>query len=228
MGITSLTFAQAPVSPKKVSRIGLQIGMNSPKMVFTKINDQSIYPELQSFSRINAGIYSETGATDNFVFQIGLFYSGAGYKAEQETVTLDYVQVPMIFNFRTDIYKELFLTLGGGFYGGYAFSGKSENDTEIDRDILSMRDADETKPYFFFDGGLLLKADFEYTFNDEKVVKLGVGYHFGIIKASNEFSEDLGGGNTFTYDTGAKNRIFSINATYLINLKKDKKEPVVY
>ncbi len=119
----------------------------------------------------------------------------------------------MIFNFRTDIYKDLFLTLGGGFYGGYAFSGKAESDTDIDRDILSMKEADEVKPYFYFDGGLLLKADFEYTFNNEKVVKLGVGYHFGIINASNEIAKEFGVGNTVTYDTGAKNRIFSINAT---------------
>ncbi len=75
VSITSLTFAQAPTTPKKISRIGLQVCMNNPTMVFTKINDQSMYTELQSFSRINAGIYSETGATDNFVFQIGLVYS---------------------------------------------------------------------------------------------------------------------------------------------------------
>jgi hypothetical protein len=120
-----------------------------------------------------------------------LFYSGAGYKTEEITETFDYIQVPFIFNFRTDIYKDLYLTLGGGFYGGYAFLGKSETGTEIDRDILSMKDADEVKSYFYFDGGLLLKADFEYTFNEKKVVKLGVGYHFGIINTSKTKSLEI-------------------------------------
>jgi hypothetical protein len=58
VSITSLTVAQAQVTPKKVSRIGLQVGINTPTMVFTKISDQSIYPDLQSSTRVNTGIYS--------------------------------------------------------------------------------------------------------------------------------------------------------------------------
>ncbi len=219
-------FTQAqdytPSAPKKIKRVGLQIGANMPSMVFTKINDPAIYPDFESFTRLNAGIYSETGATENFVFHIGLFYSGAGYKTENETLTLDYVQVPFVFNFRTDLYENLFLQIGGGFYGGYAFAGKSETDNEIDRDILSLKKEKATNPFYALDAGLLLKADFEYTFNNDKIVKLGVGYNFGIVNVSNEYTVDTGAGDMTVGDIGAKNRIFSINATYLINMKKDK------
>lgn len=223
LAIANVAFAQSDMSNQsdetdsKISRVGLQIGMNSPSMEFTKISDPSIYPNLEFMPRLNAGIYSEGGATENFVFHIGLFYSGAGYKAENETVTLDYVQVPMIFNFRTDLFNKAYLQLGGGFYGGYAFSGKSETDNEIDRDIISSREADNVKEFFAVDFGLLVKADFEYVINDKRVVKLGASYNFGILNASNEFTEDLGNGNEITYDFGAQNRILSINLTYLIN-----------
>lgn len=205
---------------KKVSRVGLQFGANRPSMIFTKISDQSIYPKFKSYTKFNGGIYSESGATDNFVFHIGLFYSGAGYKTKDETLSLDYIQVPFIFNFRTDVYQELFLQLGGGFYGGFAFSGRSETDTEINRDILSINSSN--KPFLYWDAGLLLKADLEYSLNEKKVIKLGASYGFGILNTSKEYTKDPGTPSEITYsDFGARNRIFSINISYLINLNKN-------
>ena len=220
--ITSVSFAQTDGSiiEKKIKRVGLQVGMNSTSMVFTNITDPSIYPTFDFQPRLNAGIYSETGASENFVFHIGLFYSGAGYKTSDETVTLDYVQVPMVFNFRTDLFKQAYLTLGGGFYGGYAFSGKRETDNEIDRDIISLNNEDkEVKEFYMFDFGFLVKADFEYNINDKRIIKIGASYNFGVLDASNSnYTETLPGGGEITYDLGAKNRVFGLNLTYMINL----------
>ncbi|WP_375580631.1 outer membrane beta-barrel protein [Marivirga tractuosa] len=213
--------SQSTTEEGRISRVGLQVGMNSASMVFTKVSDPNIYPDLQFLPRLNAGIYSETGTTENFVFHIGLFYSGSGYKTESETVTLDYVQVPLVFNFRTDLFNDAYLQIGGGFYGAYAFSGKSTTDSQINRDIISTReadDADDVNDFYVLDLGLLLKADFEYNINDKRIVKIGASYNFGVLNTSNEVTENMGGGNFVTYDLGAKTRTLGINLTYLINL----------
>ncbi|WP_338373625.1 outer membrane beta-barrel protein [Marivirga tractuosa] len=225
LAISNIVFAQddalnqSGIDRGKIARVGLQIGLNSPSMEFTKINDPSIYPELGFMPRLNAGIYSEGGATENFVFHIGLFYSGAGYQTSDVTTTLDYVQIPLIFNFRTDLFNKAYLQLGGGFYGGYAFSGKSITDSEIDRDIISTREADDVNEFYVLDIGLILKADFEYNINEKRIIKVGASYNFGVLNASNEFT-DNSANQDITYDFGAKNRIFSFNLTYLINLNK--------
>lgn len=224
--VANMAVAQNEISDQldskssKISRVGLQFGMNSASMEFTKISDPSIYPTLEFLPRLNAGIYSESGTTENFVFHIGLFYSGSGYQAQNETVTLDYVQIPLVFNFRTDLFNKAYLQLGGGFYGAYAFSGKSVTDTQIDRDIISTREADDINEFYVLDLGLLLKADFEYNINDKRIIKIGASYNFGVLNTSNEVTEDMGGGNSVTYDLGAKTRTLGINITYLINLNK--------
>lgn len=209
----------------KIRRIGLQAGINSSKMVFTKITDQDIFNELEFFPRFNAGFYSESGASQNFVTQIGLFYSGGGYNYPDDendvnaTIKIDYIKVPLVFNFRTEIIDRLAFLVGTGPYAAFGFNAIEEINGETNRDILSFStdDIEDNKPYNHLDFGLKFSSGLEFELNNDQLLKFGVSYDFGISTVSNE--KDLSGDNTtIVADTGAKNRILSFHLTYMLNL----------
>lgn len=218
--------ATAVSKSKQVSRIGLQMGINLPKQVFTTITDQSVYPDFDSPARFTAGFYSESGAFEYFVTQFGVFYSSAGYKIGDHSLRLDYLQVPVIMNFRTPIAGPVFLQAGMGPYFGFAFNGLMKTGDRIERDILSISsgNATENKPYNFFDGGLVFGGSVEWVLPTSQILKLGVSYNLGVFKVSNKhmfmMDDGDGGFEEVELNTGAKNRIFSIHLSYLLDLKK--------
>jgi hypothetical protein len=212
-----------PPRPKAIKRIGLQAGLNLPQMVFTEITDASIYPDMKPFPRFNAGFYSESGVSENFVTQIGLFYSGAGYRTGETTTTIDYISIPLIFNFRAEIAGPVSFLVGAGPYGSFAFNGVMKDDefNFIDRNILSMRkkEARDNKPFLIFDAGLIFSGAIEYKLNNDNLLKLGASYNFGVMNISNEHVLDFGDGNFMEIgDLGARNRILSIHLTYMLDL----------
>jgi hypothetical protein len=218
------SFAQTPGAPtsrgKQIQRIGLQTGINFPRQVFTTITDVSYLPELKNPARFTAGFYSESGTYEYFVTQIGVFYSSAGYKGDYGSVHLDYLQVPVILNFRTPIVEPFFLQAGLGPYFGFAFNGVEKGETTIDRDILSLPSdkPGDNKPYSFFDGGLVFRGSVEWVLPSNQILTLGVSYHLGVLKVSNKYlmEEDP----ETEINIGAKNRILSIHLSYLLDLKK--------
>jgi hypothetical protein len=223
------TYHSTPSVPKekKIKRIGLQTGFNMPQMVFTEITDQEFYPQMSTHPKFNLGFYSETGTSDYFVMAIGLFYSGAGFRTDDNTTSLDYITIPWILNFRAPIAGAVALLIGAGPYGSYAFNGieKYDNGAFIDRNILSLRKEDTTKnkPYLMFDGGLIFSGGVEYKLNNDNLLKLGVSYNFGILNLSNPVYTDFGGGNYMEVEGfGARNRVLSINLAYMFDLKSNK------
>jgi hypothetical protein len=181
----------AQVKEIAVRRIGFQTGINLPNMVFTNITDPNLF-RMEPLTRFNAGFYSESGGSEYFTVHFGVFYSGGGTLVQEiedgvnhnTSISIDYLKVPLIFNFRTDIYGDLFFTIGGGLYGAFAFAGVMEDDLMIDRSILSRR-KENVKEFFMLDGGLTFKADFEYIIRN-KVLKLGTSYDVGIMDISND------------------------------------------
>jgi hypothetical protein len=228
--ITLPMQGQAPATSsrgiKQVSRIGLQLGVNLPKQVFTTITDENIYPDFDSPARFTAGFYSESGAFEYFVTQFGVFYSSAGYKIDDHILRLDYLQVPVVMNFRTPITGPVFLQAGMGPYFGFAFNGVMKTGSLIERDILSIPgdNLEENKPYGYFDGGLIFGGSVEWVLPTSQILKLGVSYNLGIIKVSNKhifmMDDGDGGFEAVELNTGAKNRIFSIHLSYLLDLKR--------
>lgn len=216
----SQTTSVGGLRPKKVSRIGLQLGLNFPSQVFTTITDESELPDLKNPARFTAGFYSESGAYEYFVTQFGVFYSSAGYKTADGSVSLDYLQVPVIMNFRTPIVEPVFLQAGLGPYFGFAFNGVQRSGTSINRDILSLPSSNlsENKPYGFFDGGLVFRGCVEWVLPSRQIIALGVSYHLGVFKVSNKYLAE--GEPPVEINTGAKNRIFAINLSYLLDLSK--------
>lgn len=211
---------------KQVSRIGLQMGINLPKQVFTTITDENLYPDFDSPARFTAGFYSESGAFEYFVTQFGVFYSSGGYKIDDHSLRLDYLQVPVIMNFRTPITGPVFLQAGMGPYFGFAFNGIMKTGDVIERDILSIPgdNIEENKPYSYFDGGLVFGGSVEWVLPTSQILKLGVSYNLGIFKVSNKhifmMDDGEGGFEAVELNTGAKNRIFSIHLSYLLDLKR--------
>jgi hypothetical protein len=211
---------------KQVSRIGLQMGINLPKQVFTTITDENLYPDFDSPARFTAGFFSESGAFEYFVTQFGVFYSSGGYKIGDHSLRLDYLQVPVIMNFRTPIAGPVFLQAGLGPYFGFAFNGIMKTGDTIERDILSIPgdNISENKPYSFFDGGLVFGGSVEWVLPTSQILKLGVSYNLGIFKVSNKhiymMDDGDGGFEGVELNTGAKNRIFSIHLSYLLDLKR--------
>ncbi len=206
-----------------ISRIGLQVGANITQVVFTQISDMALYPDLQIYPRFNAGFYSESGSTQNFVTRIGLFYSGAGYKTKEINTTLEYLKIPLIFNFRSKISGPVHFMVGAGPYGSFAFHGVMKYDNLIDRDILSMpgKNLEQNKPYKYYDLGVTFSGSIELLLNNNNTIKLGASYDFGIIDVSNEYKIYLDETNKIVIDEGAKNRVLSINFSYLIDLNTD-------
>jgi hypothetical protein len=221
IGLYSL---DAQIKEIAVRRVGFQTGVNLPNMIFTNITDPNLF-HLEPLTRFNAGFYSESGGSEYFTVHFGLYYSGGGTLVQEiedgvnhtTSISIDYMKVPWIFNFRTDIYGDLFFTIGGGVYGAFAFAGVMEDDLIIDRSILSRR-KENVKEFFILDGGLTFKADFEYTIG-KKVLKLGASYDVGIMDISND--QELGQGID-PFNLGARNRFISINFTYMINLNKSR------
>lgn len=219
------TFAQpssgSGFKTKQIQRIGIQMGINLPKQVFTTINNPDLLPDFSNPARFSAGFYSESGVSEYFVTQVGVFYSGAGYKINNDILRLDYLKVPVIMNFRTPIVGPVYLQVGMGPYFGFAFNGVFKSDDIIERDILSFPggDVQENKPYSYFDGGLIFGGSAEWVLPNSQIIKLGVSYHLGIIKVSNKHMVS-DGGDPVEVNNGAKNRILSINVCYLLNLRK--------
>ncbi len=223
LSATILWSQTGPVSTlrqKKVSRIGVQLGLNFPSQVFTTITEESELPDLKNPARFTAGFYSESGTYEYFVTQFGVFYSSAGFKTKDGSVNLDYLQLPVILNFRTPIIEPVFLQAGLGPYFGFAFNGVERSGTSINRDILSLPSTNlsESKPYGFFDGGLVFRGSVEWVLPSRQILTLGVSYHLGVFKVSNKYlAQDE---PPVEINTGAKNRIFAINLSYLLDLTK--------
>lgn len=218
------SFAQDPGTPalkgKQIQRIGLQLGVSMPKQVFTTINDPAAYPDFNNPARFTAGFYSESGTHEYFVTQIGVFYTGGGYKINEAILRLDYLQVPLTLSFRSPIVEPVYLQAGLGPYFGFAFNGLMKNESVIERDILSIPGGkpEDNKPYSFFDGGLNFAGSVEWVLPGSQILKLGVSYHLGVFKVSNKYLYEDDPDTEI--NTGAKNRIFSIHLSYLLDLKK--------
>jgi hypothetical protein len=81
------------------------------------------------------------------------------------TMTLNYLQLPVTLNYKTDISKSSKLILGGGFYGAVGLSGKIKGTsyyntiTNIDENVAFSNNSSNTNV------NAVKPIDFGYTFN---------------------------------------------------------------
>jgi len=235
---TTSTFISSaypvPVTkPKVINRIGLKSSFNlaSAKFVNDDIpENQFINDEMKAVPRASVMFLWENGHSEYFVTQVGLGYTGKGYKALSGTLTMHYIEVPIIWNFRLPIAGPVYIMGGFGPYFSFAFNGK-EKRTDFAtgeqitlNDILEYtpgKDAVNNKAYNPFDAGLIFGGTVEVQLPEGKIIEVGAHYQVGVQKISNKWS--MGGDPEVFDNPGIKNSILSISVSFLFDLNKEKK-----
>lgn len=209
---------------KKIRRIGFMTGYSSSKVLLVEDALQEFNSGYSRLPGFHAGFFTETGGNDYLTTTFGLTYMRKGSRGEDGyELKLDYIRVPLVFNFRVPVTKDIAVLGGMGAYASVAFFGKETYDDFTSINILSADFLDlfdtETKPYSPFDFGLHFGGKVEYLLPNECIVNLGVSYDFGVSRISNSYDHfGLGSGSEF--DLGVKNRTLNITVAYLFNLNK--------
>lgn len=220
--------------PKVISRIGLKTSLNFASAQFANDNlaeNQLLNDGMKSVTRASAMFLWENGHSEYFVTQIGLGYTSKGYSTLNNTLTMHYIELPIIWNFRLPIAGPVNIMGGFGPYFSFAFSGKQKiagMDGEVTlNDILEYtpgKSANENKMYNPFDGGLIFGGTVEINLPEGKILEVGAHYQVGVQKISNKWEQEYAGVGDASYENpGVKNRTFSISLSFLFDLNKSKK-----
>jgi hypothetical protein len=208
---------------KKIRRIGFMTGYSSSKILLVEDAFQEFNSGFTSLPGFHAGFFTEVGNHDYFTTTFGLTYGRKGSRGEDGyELKLDYIRIPLVFNMRVPITKDIAVLGGMGAYGSIAFFGKETSDgfTSINilsADFLDLFENDRVRPYSPFDFGLNFGGKVEYILPNHSIVNLGVNYDFGIARISNSYDHfEIGS----PFNLGIKNRTLNITAAYMFNLNK--------
>ncbi len=188
------------------TKFGVSAGTSFASMK-TKIEGVSITTD--SKVGFSVGFLADMGISENFAFQPGLNFNQKGGKMksgnDEATQTLNYIEVPLNFIFKTQAGNGKFFG-GLGPVLGYGISGKSkykENGSTETEDINFGNDEaeDDVKP-FEASGNILAGYEFANGFF------AAVNYNLGLSNIA------LGDG-----DYSTKNRFFGIRIGYMFGGK---------
>jgi hypothetical protein len=211
----------------QVHRLGLQAGLD-----FTSARTPGNLPDslqagfenFQNLTNGSFGFFTEGGSNDFIITQIGIFYSGKGFKTTSYQARLHYFEVPLMFYFRVPIAGPVKLLTGFGPSAAIAFYGVEKNEGVKSSDILSFPkdNTSDNKFYNPFDIGINFGAKVEITLPQKKLLEVGVKYQLGIWKTTNLFN--YGKDQTYndiTFDPKLKSNSLSITLAYCFDITKD-------
>ena len=159
----------------------------------------SISPKMKP--GVQLGVVAEYALSESLFLQPGFLFAQQGMKmdADGETakVTLNYIQIPVNFQFKTEVSGGTILLLQAGPYGGIGINGKWKYGKESEDVEFGNGDNADFKT---FDFGLGLGAGIEFGGN----MQLGIGYNLGLANldtsGSSKYSvKNNGLAFTFTY-----------------------------
>ena len=174
-------------------KFGARAGLNFTNMKF-EASGISISPKMKP--GIQLGLVGEYGLSESLFFQPGILFAQQGCKLDGKLfgesgefkLTLNYVQVPLNFQFKTDVGGALLL-LQAGPYGGIGVSGKYKYDKESED--VEFGDSGDFKT---FDLGLGIGAGLQFD-----NIQVGIGYNIGLADISTESGlTNKNSGLTFT------------------------------
>jgi len=213
----------------QIKRIGIKSGLNLSKGEFV---NQAYGDQFNSSMKNLTGgelmFYWESSKNDYFVTQVGLGYTGKGFKMSGDSANgrlrLHYLELPIIFKFRLPIAGPIKIMAGFGPYFDFAFAGKLVSDGSTDHDIIEYgmeKSSKDNRPFNPADIGLVFSGNFEINLPQGKNIEVGVDYNLGISKISNNSTYFTG---IDPINPGLKSGVLSITVSYLLDLSKDKKK----
>ena len=210
----------------QIKRIGVKTGLNLSKGQFV---DQAygdlINSRMKNLAGGNVMFFWESSKNDYFVTQVGLGYTGKGFKADSLKLRLHYIELPIIMKFRLPIAGPIKILGGFGPYFDFAFAGKEQMGTSTNRDIIEYgidKPGKDNRPYSPFDAGLIFSGNVEINLPQGKNIEVGIDYQLGISKISNKSPYWL---DVNPMNPGLKSGVLTISVAYLIDTGKNKKKP---
>jgi hypothetical protein len=232
----SQTFAQETTSTKKevnyaVNRIGLITGLGLSKGRFVADGANDLNNDLKNYTTGSAMFFWEKGKNEHFITQVGLGYAGKGYKNSAAKLSLHYIELPIIMNFRMNITGPVYLMAGFGPIFSAAFAGTykyADEDTSFtNRDILEYKigiNSSSARAFNSVDVGLIFNGNVEIDLPQGKCLEVGVNYKLGFNKISNksvDWNPMLFGQNSSeAIDPEYKNGVLTFTLAYLFDRKK--------
>lgn len=134
---------------------GVKAGLN-----FTSISGDDV-PDSGMNTDFHFGVMAELSITDKFSFQPELLYSGQGFSTDQNTILLNYINVPLIAKY----YLTKGLSLEAGPQIGFLISAKNEN-VDIKDQIKSFDFGVNLGVSYKFDNGLNFGARYNFGLSD--------------------------------------------------------------
>ena len=192
VAVLTAGFVQAQIT------FGARGGINFSNMKYD-YGGLSMSPKMKP--GIQLGVVAEYALSESLFLQPGFLFAQQGMKMDDddETIklTLNYIQIPVNFQFKTEVGGGTILLLQAGPYGGIGVNGKWKygKDSE-DVEFGSGENAD----FKTFDFGLGLGAGIEFGGN----MQLGIGYNLGLANLDTSGSSKFSAKNnglafTFTY-----------------------------
>ena len=229
------------------NHVGVKTGLNLSNAVianteYTKLYGDEKFNVLPGFTM---GLMSQASGNGYMATSIGLFYSGSGFKGEDNVkLSIHNIVVPLEFRGRIPIVEPVVLQLGMGPYVSFGFAGaytdKDSMDLKYtDRDVLSLRSKNDgatltsgdLKQYNRLDAGIIFGGEVEVTLPNNAFVLVGFSYSFGIMSISNEWDFNeifaINSQESNWVNPGFKNRVMSITVSYMFDvtdIKKNKKQ----
>lgn len=151
--------------------------------------------------------------SDVITLNTGVAFSQYGFTMKEDgdtySETLNYLQIPVTAAYKWELNNNLSLFGQAGLYGGYAISGKWNNeiDGEKDSESLSFGSDEENDDYSALDFGAIFGAGVEFN-----KFRVGVNYNWGFANLSNEeIDSDL------DIKSGGRNSNLSLTFGYFFN-----------
>ncbi len=186
------SFAQA--------RFGVKAGVNLANQNYENFGFE---PDTKMLLSFMAGVVAEFDFSESVGFGTGLQYQGKGVKYDvgvlgEQTVSLNYLQIPFQFQFRKDGF---FAAVGP--YVGFAINGQF--DDGVDKEDINFGN-DEDDDFGPLDYGVNLEIG--YQFNNS--LRLTGSYSLGLANLIPADQQDL------LEDATAKNSVIGLAVTYLL------------
>jgi len=200
--VAALTASYAQAQTK----FGLRAGFNMTN--FYQLNDKGDIMGLEYKPGYQIGVVADFPYLEGNSFQPGIIFATQGAKSEitylrqkgKVEYNLNYIQIPMNFQYRKDLGKAKYL-LQGGPYLGYGISGEIKVEVSDGKELIS-----NSEKIKFGSGDDADFGAFDFGFG------AGVGFQIGNLQT-------VIGGNyglvKLNKDTKAKNIVIGLTLTYL-------------
>ena len=204
---TSLLIVSLAFSAKAQFKFGIQAGPNlSSIAALDKTTDEKT-DKSPRFS-FQIGVLAAYELSPKFTVDLGVNYSKQGtewHDAEQNTIKLNYLKLPIMFNYPFALGTGQ-MKVGTGFYYAWALSGKRISNG-VEEDLVF-----DSSPYSIFDKSDL-GINFRSTYELANGINFALDYQLGLKNIASEQFKD-----TF----GFKNRVVSLSLGYMIKTGKAK------